>query len=213
MVKTIRVLIADDIALVGEASRGDEVQRLCRELQPDVLLLDLQMPGATAVETMIYVRANCAQTRIIILTAYDDEIYVRRMIAEGAAGYVLKDEASDAVPTAIRSTVQGGIWLSRSLLHMLTAHQRCLQPETEESSLYTRAGQVVAESYPRYPLTRQQRRVLRLVGEGLTNDEIAAQLSLSPKTIKKHLVDIHKRLSVHDRESAARVARDRGYLD
>lgn len=230
MTQTIRVLIADDHPLmlrgihetlsraddmtpVGEAARGEDAQRLCAELRPDVLLLDLQMPGGTAVETMRFVREHCPQTRIIILTAYDDEIYVRRMIAEGAVGYVLKDEASESVPTAIRSAVQGGIWLSRSVLRMLMAHQPCLQTETEKSPLYTRAGQVVAELYTPCPLTRQQRKVLRLVEEGLTNDEVAARLFLSPKTIKKHLVDIHKRLGVHDRESAARAARDRGYLD
>jgi len=127
--ETIRVLIADDhplvrcgiretlraadnIALVGEASRRDEAQRLCRELQPDVLLLDLQMSGATAVETVTYVQERSPMTRVVILTAYDDEVYVRRMLAAGVMGYVLKDEVADAIVTAIRTVMQGGMWLS-----------------------------------------------------------------------------------------------------
>jgi len=99
---------AENIALVGEVSRGDEAQRLCRELQPDVLLLDIQMPGATAIETVTYIRAHCSPTHAIILTAYDDEIYVRRMLAAGVDGYVLKDEITESVGSAVHSIMHGG---------------------------------------------------------------------------------------------------------
>lgn len=219
--ETIRVLIADDhplvrcgiretlrlsenIVLVGEASRGDEAQELSRELQPDVLLLDLQMPGATAVATVTYVHEHCPSTRVIILTAYDDEVYVRRMLAEGIDGYILKEEITDAVGTAIRSVMQGGRWLSRRAFEILI-----VQPSGPQESDPLPSSPADGSS----PLTRQQQNVLRLVEKGLTNREIAAQLFISSKTVKKHLEDAYQRLDAHDRETAARIARERGYLD
>ena len=227
--ETIRVLIADDhplvlhgireilrveddIALVGEASRGDEAQRLCRELQPDVLLLDLQMPGATAVETVAHVHTESPTTRVIILTAYDDAVYVRRIIAEGAVGYVLKDEVMEAVITAIRSVIQGGTWLSHRVLDTLIAQSLPLEDAENlcASSNEPLGGISTAAANP---LTRRHRDVLGLVQQGLTNEEIAAQLCVSPGTVKKHLDDIYARLGVHNRMMAARVARESKYLD
>lgn len=230
MTETIRVLIADDhplilrgirgmlgaaddIALVGEASRGDEVQRLCQELLPDVLVLDLQMPGATATETVTFVRAQCPQTQVVILTAYDDDIYVRRMFAEGVAGYVLKDEIADGIVTAIRTVMQGGTWLSRRVLERWAMREFPRETsivELDPTGIHRDASPI---SLTTAPLTRQQRTVLRLVEHALTNDEIAEQLCISQKTVKKHLEDIYQRLQVHNRMAAARVARERHYLD
>lgn len=173
MTQTIRVLIADahplilrgthetlsgadDITLVGEATRSEEAQRLCAELCPDVLLLDLQMPGATATETVAYVREHCPETRVIILTAYDDAVYVRRMLAEGAMGYVLKDEAAEAVPTAIRSVIQGGTWLSRRVRERLAIQE--FPQETPAAELYptTRHRDALPIPPTTTHLTRQQ---------------------------------------------------------
>jgi len=229
-VETIRILIADDhplvrcgvrevlraaedIALVDEASRGDEAQRLCRELQPDVLLLDLQMPGATATETIKCVREACGATRIIILTAYDDKVYVRQMLAAGAVGYILKDEVAEVVITAIRSVMQGGTWLSRRVLETLTTQPVSAEANAAELSLTGGRRSTSFTPPMTAPLSRQQRTVLRLVEQDLTNDEIAQQLCISPKTVKKHLEDIYQRLHVHDRMTAARVARERHPLD
>ncbi len=184
MVETIRVVIADDhplvlqgvretlskaddIALVGEASRGDEAQRLCRELQPDVLLLDLQMPGATAVETVAYVHTESPTTRVIILTAYDDEVYVRGMLAAGAKGYVLKDEVADVIITAIQTIMQGGMWLSRRVSDILTAQRPSHSPETA----------------PHF--TERERSVLRLLAQGLAEKEIACAEGRSLRTIQR----------------------------
>ncbi len=229
MVKTIRVVIADDhplvlrgiretlqaaddISVIGEASRGDEAQRLCQELQPDVLLLDLQMPGATAVETVTDVRAHCPTARVVILTAYDDEVYVRRMLAEGVVGYVLKDEVMEAVITAIRSVIQGGTWLSYRVLVRLIAQSLPLEDAEKlcSSSNEPLGGTSTGADNP---LTRRHRDVLGLVQKGLTNEEIAAHLCLSPGTVKKHLDFIFARLGVHNRMMAARVAQESKYLD
>lgn len=224
--ETIRVLITDDhplvrcgiretlraagsIVLIGEASRGDEAQELCRELQPDVLLLDLQMPGATAVETMTYIRAQCAATRVIVLTAYDDEVYVRRMLAAGVMGYVLKDEVMDAVITAIQTVMQGGMWFSRCVLDTVTTQQRTKMSDEDSHPIAQRKQ--TTSSYAHLPLTRRQRKVLRLVEQGLSNREIAEQLCVSPRTVKKHLEDIYKRLDVHDRMTAVRILQERSF--
>lgn len=201
---------ADDIVLMGEASRGDEAQRLCQELQPDVLLLDLQMPGATAVETVTYVHRQCSAVKIIILTAYDDEVYVRRMLMEGVDGYVLKDEVMDAVVSATRSVMQGGTWISRRVLSVMATQRPTMQSVSAGDA---DGGKLTSVSRPAHlPLTRQQRKVLRLIEEGLTNSEVADRLCISPRTVKKHVEDIFKRLDAHDRSAAVRVAREYGCL-
>jgi len=211
MVETIRVLIADDhplvrcgiretlhgaddIALVGEASRGDEAQRLCRELQPDVLLLDLQMPGATATETVTEVRAHCPQTRVIILTAYDDEVYVRRMLAEGVMGYVLKDEVTEVVLTAIQTAMQGGIWLSRAVSDKLTTGKPHVQMRAEDPDL-----------------TVRERQMLDAIARGWRNGRIADELSVTEKTVRQYVSGLYAKLGVDSRGEAIIWAKERGF--
>jgi len=123
MTTTIRVILADDhplilaglrttltaqtdIELIGEATTGEEVQQLCLALQPDVLLLDLRMPGPPGLKTLAFLREHCATMKIIVLTAYDDDVYVRGVAGAGAAGYILKDEGPEAVVQAIHTTMQ-----------------------------------------------------------------------------------------------------------
>lgn len=170
---------ADEITLVGEASRGDEVQRLCRELQPDVLLLDLQMPGATATETIKCVQEACRATRVIILTAYDDAVYVRGMLAAGAMGYVLKDEVAEVVLTAVRSVMQGGTWFSRRVLEVLATES----PSTEH-------------------LTEREHDVFALLATGSSNKEIARHLHISEHTVESHVSHILHKLNVESRLEA-----------
>ncbi len=168
---------ADDIALVGEASRGDEAQRLCRELQPDVLLLDLQMPGATATETIKYVQEACRATRVIILTAYDDEVYVRGMLAAGAMGYILKDEVADVIITAIKTVMQGAMWLSRRISVTLMGQQ----------------ASHVQEITPH--VTARERSVLRLLAAGYTQEHIAIETQLSLRTVQRVVTILETKLN------------------
>ncbi len=211
MVERIRVLIADDhplvrcgiretlhgaddIALVGEASRGDEAQRLCRELLPDVLLLDLQMPGATATETVTEVRAHCPTTRVIILTAYDDEVYVRRMLAEGAVGYVLKDEVTEVILTAIQTAMQGGIWLSHAVSDKLTTGKSQVQMRAEDPDL-----------------TVRERQLLDAIACGWRNGRIADELSVTEKTVRQYVSGLYAKLGVNSRGEAIVWAKERGF--
>lgn len=186
MAEPIHVLVADDhplilrgicemlnaeegIAIVGEASRGDETQRLCREQIPDVLLLDLQMPGATALETMTYIHTHCPQTRIIVLTAHDDDVYVHHALDAGVVGYVLKDEVAEVIVTAIRSVMQGGIWLSRRVMGCLTTRETVTLNEREQV-------------------------VLRRLAEGLTQEQIARMEHLSVRTVKRIVASLEMKL-------------------
>lgn len=210
--ETIRVLIADDhplvrcgvretlravddIDLVGEASRGDEAQRLCRDLRPNVLLLDLQMPGATAVETVAYVQERSPMTRVIILTAYDDEVYVRRILAAGVMGYVLKDEVADAIVTAIRTVMQGGMWLSRRISDTFTARRPSHAQDTA----------------PHF--TERERSVLRLVAEGLAEKEIAHAEGRSLRTIQRIVTILETKLEAPNLAVLTLKASRLGLLD
>jgi len=200
MSKTIRVLLADDhplvrtgiratlmiepdLLLVGEAINGHEAQRLCQELQPDILLLDLNMPGPPPGETITAVHEHSPQTYVIVLTAYDDDAYVRGMVAAGVAGYVLKDEASEVLVRAIRAVMQGDTWFSRPILEKLLHH---VSASAEVSNL-----------------TARELEVLRLVATGKTNQEIAIALAISVKTVEKHLGEVFVKLGVASRVEAA----------
>src|SRR6266542_3690251 len=105
----------DDLLVVGEADRGDTLPQHCRALRPDVLLLDLQMPGPGPTITVAELRAVCPALKILVLSAHDGDAYVRGMLAAGVAGYVCKDEDTDAIVTAIRTVACGGTWFSRPI--------------------------------------------------------------------------------------------------
>jgi DNA-binding NarL/FixJ family response regulator len=204
LTESIRVLLADDhplvragiratllaeggVELVGEATTGDEAQQLCRELAPDVLLLDLNMPGPAPVELMALLREACPVTRVLVLTAYDDDAYVRAVAGAGAAGYVLKDDATEALVRAIRAVMQGDTWFSHTIMERLVRGDPRPAPPTAEAP----------------PLTNRELEVLHLVVDGKTNQEIAIVLGISTKTVEKHLGEIFTRLGVASRVEAA----------
>src|ERR687885_2099883 len=187
MTRHIRVLLADDhpliragirtiltaepdVRLVGEAIDGTDAQHLCRTLQPDVLLLDLNMPGPSPAETVAVLRTECPAVHVLVLTAHDDDAYVRALVAAGVDGYVLKDDATEAVVRAIHTVMQGDTWFSRLVMDKLV-------------QVGTR-GDVPSKNPA---LTMREIQVLRLVVEGKTNQEIARALGISVKTVEKHL--------------------------
>ena len=203
MAQPIRVLLADDhplvragirttlqgeadVLLVGEATDAHEAQCLSQELRPDVLLLDLNMPGPSPIETVAALRELCPATRVLVLTAYDDDAYVRAVVAAGAAGYVLKDDATEAVVRAIRTVMEGDTWFSRSIMEKL---------------VHGGAGASIQAGHPE--LTSRELDVLRLVVDGKTNQEIALALAISVKTVEKHLGEVFAKLGVASRVEAA----------
>jgi len=187
---------ANDIALVGEARRGDEVQNLCQKLQPDVLLLDLQMPGPSAIETTTVLHSRCPRLRVVILTAYDDAIYIHRMIAAGIAGYVLKDEVTESIPTAIRSVMQGGAWFSRRVLNISAHGNLASSPAT--------GGEPVLSEF--------EQQLLRHLMAGLRDKEIAETLRLSARRVRDELSrKLYATLGVETRTQAVAWGWKHGY--
>ncbi len=197
---SIRVVIADDhpvmrdgirnlldkaidIKVVGEAGNGVEALRLVDEMTPDVLLLDMELPGLKGVEVAQRLQTSGAAVRILALSAYDDQEYIRGLLASGAAGYLLKEEIPETIVEAIRGVARGERgWVSRQV-----AAQMATWTQKEETTA----------------LTGREMDVLRLVVEGKTNQEIALALGISDKTVEKHLEGVFAKLSVSSRVEAA----------
>lgn len=198
----IRVLLADDhplvrtglratmvgelgMLLVGEAADGNEARHLARELQPDVLLLDVSMPGPPAVETVRAVRRAAPRTQILILTAYKDPGLVRGLLAAGVAGYLLKDETNAAIVDAVRVAATGGSWISAAIVAELAHHER--RPA----------------DLPKPELTDLESSVLRLLIAGKGDQEIALALDVAERTVRRHLRNIYDKLGAACRVEAA----------
>ena len=177
------VALADDIALIGEATTGEEAQELCRELTPDILLLDLHMPGPPAVGTVAYLRGASPATRVLVLTAHDEDAYVRALLAAGVAGYVLKDEVPETLLHAIRGVAGGGVWFSQGIAAKLTNILGNHRDAARE-------------------LTERERELLRALEQGWDNARIATALNLSEQTVRNYLSRLYAKLQVRSRAEA-----------
>jgi DNA-binding NarL/FixJ family response regulator len=204
----IRVLLADDhpivreglrtilttepgLRLVGEAASGDEAVALARSHRPDVVLMDLRMPGGDGVEATRRILGELPATRILVLTTYDTDSDILRAIGAGATGYMLKDSSRADLVRAIRAASRGETVLAPSVAdHLVASTRRPPQP----------------------PLSAREVEVLGLVARGLTNGEISRRLLISQATVKTHLLRAFTKLGVSDRTAAVTVAIERGIL-
>ncbi len=175
-----------DIDVVGTAGDGEQALRLVTQMNPDVLLTDIEMPGLTGLDLAEEIRRRGLPTRVVILTTFARAGYLRRALDAGASGYLLKDAPAATLAEAVRTVHAGG---------------RAIDPEL-----------AAAAWGEQDPLTDRERQVLRLAGEGLSNAEIAEQLFLSGGTVRNYLSDAMAKLGVSNRIAAARQARDRGWL-
>lgn len=190
----IRMLLekAGDIEVVGEADRGDDAVGLLKRLKPDVLLLDMEMPGKTGVEVAREVEAAQLPVRVLALSAHDDEEYIMNLLANGAAGYLTKEEALDTIVDAVHGVANGEEgWLSRRAAARMATMTRKRQRDIID-------------------LTDREEEVLKLVAEGWTNNRIASELALSERTVRFHLTNIYDKLSVTSRAEAISWALKRG---
>lgn len=184
---------APDIAVVGETDNGSDALRLVAALQPDVLLLDVQMPGMDGVQVARALQAAGAPVFVLALSAFDDEYFVRELLANGAAGYLTKDEAPEAIVDAVRGVARGEQgWFSRRAAARMAAWSR---------------GEGGAG--PR--LTERETEVLRLLSRGWTNNLIAEDLSLTERTVRFHLRNIYDKIEVQTRGEAIAWALREGY--
>ena len=192
----IRTLLqqAEDIVVVAETGNGSEVFKLVEQLAPDVLLLDMEMPGLSGVEVAMRLKEEGAVVRVLALSAYDDEEYIRNLLLHGAAGYLTKEEAIEIIIDAVRGVARGEQgWFSRRAIAQLSALTR-------------------QEPAPGKELTNRERDVLRLVAAGKTNLEIGHALGISEKTVEKHMGAMFNKLQVSSRVEAAVLAVQQGIV-
>ena len=179
--------LQEDMEVVGEAEDGEQAVAVVEELRPDVVLIDLVMPGVDGVEAIRRIHELLPEARVVVLTSFADDSKVVPAVRAGAAGYLLKDVQPADLAAAIRTVAAGGALLDPSV----TA--RVLQ-------------EVAAGGAPDPGLTAREREVLGLLAQGLTNRQIAAQLVLSEKTVKTHVSSILGKLGLADRTQAALYA-------
>lgn len=187
-----------DFRLIGEAGDGLEAVQLAERLCPNVLVLDLMMPGLNGLEVARRVSQRTPQTRIVILSMYASEAYVLEAMKNGAAGYVLKDSTAADLVKAIREVAAGRRYLSSPL------SERAIEVYIESAKATT------LDLYD--TLTTREREVFQMVVEGRTNAEIAARLIISPRTVETHRANLTRKLGLRTQTELIRYALRRGIL-
>lgn len=191
----IRTLITaeSDMEVLGEASNGGEAVEKAGELRPDVVLMDIGMPGLSSFEATRQIRKNRPETRVLFLTMYDDEDYLVEGMEVGASGYVLKDSPAQQLTAAIRDICRGGSYLSPRMLSQLVDDFR--------SRIKS------ANRMPRFAtLTTREREVLKMLAEGNSVKEIAGDLNLSVKTVEAHKFNLMRKLDIHNKAQLVQYA-------
>jgi DNA-binding NarL/FixJ family response regulator len=186
---------AGDIQIVAEASDGEMAKDLIQQWQPDVAVLDIQMPKASGIEVTRWVRANAKNVGVLVLTAYDDDPYVMAVLHAGANGYVLKTASAEELIQAVHDMHEGKSVLDSSIAHKLMSH------------IFSRSRTVdVAD------LTDREMEVLSLAAKGFTNKAIGIQLGISDRTVQGHLAHIFDKLQASSRTEAVMRAVSLGWI-
>lgn len=196
----VRALLeaAPDFFVIEEAASGLGVADLVERLTPDVLIVDLMMPGLNGLEITRLVSQRCPKTHVIILSMHANEAYVLEALSNGASGYVLKDASADDLIRAI---------------HEVLAGRRYLSPPLSERAIEVYMQKAEAATLDPYEtLTGREREVLHLAAEGHTNAEIASQLSISPRTAEVHRANMMRKLGLQNQTDLIRYALRRGLL-
>lgn len=198
----IKALLAvtDDIEIVGEAEDGESALARCQELQPDVILMDINMPGLNGIRASEQILQIQPQTRIIMLTMLEDDASVFNAMRVGARGYLLKGADPNEVLSVIRAVAEGQALFGPAIATRLMNYFKELGSKSGSTETLT--------LFPE--LTERELEILRLISQGLNNPEIAQKLVLSPKTVRNHITNIFSKLQVADRAQAIVRAREAG---
>jgi DNA-binding NarL/FixJ family response regulator len=191
--------LENDLEVVGEAEEGAGALALYETAQPDVVLMDVRMPGMDGVEATRQMLLRWPDAKVIILTTFDDEAYIFDGLRAGALGYLLKDVSGQELAEAIRQVAQGGALIQPSVARKVLAEfSRSIPPQSASPAALPE------------PLTPREKEILGWITKGLTNKEIALRLNLTEGTIKNYISVIYQKLSVQDRTQAALKARELG---
>jgi DNA-binding NarL/FixJ family response regulator len=213
----VRILVADDhqvvragfaalldtqpdFTVVGTARDGAEAVRVCRELLPDVVLMDVRMPGTDGIEATAQLASGPAGPRILILTTFDLDEYVYDALCAGASGFLLKDVTAERLFDAVRVVAAGGALLAPTVTRRLISQFARQRPQSTALSTELAA------------LTPRETQVLRLVAEGLSNSEIAVRLMVTDETVKTHVSRMLSKLGLRDRTQAVVTAYESGLV-
>jgi two-component system, NarL family, response regulator NreC len=185
--KGVRSVLAQDpaIEVIGEANDGPEAVRLAHELNPDVVIIDIAMPGLNGLDAAAHISRKAKRTGIVILSMYSDEEYLIRAVNAGVRGYLLKDSAEPDLVRAVRAVAAGRTFFSPAIADMLF----------DDYALRLQRHEIL-DSYEL--LTERERQVLQLLAEGKTNKEVAAALTLGVSTIETHRLNLMQKLNLHN---------------
>ena len=186
----------DDLEAAGEAGSAREAVFKARELQPDVILMDVTMPGQSGIEAAPAVLHEAPEAKVLVLSMQDDPRYVREAFAAGASGYVLKEAADTELVSAVREVARGGRYVHPELGARLIAADSAERKRAEED-----------------PLSDREREVLRMLALGHTNQEIAQELFISVRTVETHRAHVMQKLHLTSRAELVRYALQQGLLE
>jgi NarL family two-component system response regulator LiaR len=185
-----------DIQVIGDAGDGNQAVQMALELQPDVILMDLQMPGKSGLEAIQEIKQQGLAARILVLTSFGEDERVAAALRAGALGYLLKDSFPDELVSAIHAVALGHLSIPQELSSAILGVQRPIVSSSGEN--------------PLVDLTAREVEVLRCLASGASNNEIASQLSISLTTVRTHVSSILRKLNLENRTQAALFARQQG---
>jgi len=190
---------AEEFTIVAEAENGNEVAELVAQSKPDVVVLDISMPGLSGIEVTAVLRKRFPKCRVLILSMYDNQEYVLEAVRSGAHGYLLKDTAADDLATAIRSIHSGEAFYSPPIAAKLAAAVKGDFSDKDDT------GELAS-------LTTREREVLRGIARGLTNKDIATQLGISPRTVETHRESLMRKLGIRHVAGLTKLALETGLI-
>jgi len=199
-----------DFQVVAEGNNGEEALCLVKEYNPDVVLLDINMPEMNGIDATKRLVSECPETKVIILSIHDDENYVTHALKTGASGYLLKEMDAEALVDAVRVVAEGGSYLHPKVTHNLVNEFRRLAENMVVNQTVTMVQTEVRR--PLHLLTRRECEVLQLLADGKSNKGIGEALYISEKTVKNHVSNILQKMNVNDRTQAVVLAIKRGWV-
>jgi two-component system, NarL family, response regulator NreC len=193
----------EDVKVVAEARNGEEALLRAEEMKPDLVIMDITMPGMDGLDATRKLKARTPECLVLALTVHEDKQYFMEMLSAGASGYITKQAAADDLVAAIRAVAAGQVYLQPALARwLLDDYQRLAKQEQEQVKPVENGEPAVGLDI----LSQREREVLELVGQGWNNQQIGKQLGLSPKTIARHRERIMNKLNLHSRTELVKFA-------